>query len=276
MSTPKTPAVTNTALADRLSQLTQSVAQHEKAISRSSRTTGTIGLLLLVFMAGYFYYGYVMIRNELLQPDKLVPFAAGMLERNLPSAREALSKQISDSAPGWAASASESAQKGIPDLRVKLENYVLKETDTLLVRAASLTEEKFRKALQENRDVIEKGFKELANDDKLSEASLQALVEAFEQQLQADMRDQSETVLETLRSLSARVRRLAAGKGLDEEERCERRIAMLSRRLQLMEATGEGPSSDKPAVTSGAGKAPEAVTEEKKEVTPETKTDDAK
>lgn len=236
MSTPNKPApAPNTALADRLNQLTQSIAKHETAISRSTRTTGTVGLIALMLMAGYFYYGYVKIA-ELLQPELLVPLGASMLERNLPAARQALVKQISDSAPAWAETVSSNAQKAIPDLRDKLETYILAETDTLLVQAATLTEDKFRKALHENHELIEKGFQELANDEKLSDASLQALVTALEQQLQADLQDQSATVLETLRFLSARVKRVSAGQGLDQEERCERRIAMLARRLQLMEA----------------------------------------
>ena len=63
-----------------------------------------------------------------------------------------------------------------------------------------------------------------------------ALVKALEAELQTDMQAQSEAVLETLRFLSMRAQKLSVGKNLDEEERCERRIAMLSRRLQLTEA----------------------------------------
>ena len=55
------------------------------------------------------------------------------------------------------------------------------------------------------------------------------------------MRDQSEAVLETLRFLSMRAQKLSVGKNLDEEEHCERRIAMLSRRLQLMSADPRPP-----------------------------------
>ncbi len=289
MSTPNTPApATNAALVERLNQLTQSIAKHESAIIRSTRTTATIGLIALIFLSGYFYYGYVMIRG-LLQPDQLVPLGTGMLVRNLPSAREALVKQISDSAPTWAASVSESAQKGIPELRGKLENYVLKETDTLLVQATSLTEEKFRKALQDNREVVEKGFKELAADDKLSEASLQELVGVLEQELKADMRDQAKTVLETLRGLSKRVQRLSIGKGLDEEERSERRIAMLARRLQLMEAdpkpikmpelkkvapAADAAKSDKPKADSDTKDANDASKKDPKDDNSKSKTGD--
>ena len=236
MSTPNTPApVATTALADRINKLTGQISQHESAINRSTRTTGSIGLIALLLMAGYFYYGYVMI-GGLLDPKMLVPYAADMLERNLPSAREALVKQISDSAPAWAEQVSLKAQEALPELRVKLEDYVLTETDKLAGQVTNLTEEKFRKAMRENREIIDNGFKELASSDKLSEESLAALVKALESELQTDMQAQSEAVLETLRFLSMRAQKLSVGKNLDEEERCERRIAMLSRRLQLTEA----------------------------------------
>ena len=236
MSTPNTPSPSAvTALTERINKLTGQVAQHESAITRSTRTTGTIGLIALLLMTAYFYYGYVMI-GGLLEPHMLVPYAAEMLEQNLPSAREALVKQISDSAPAWAQQVSLKAQEAIPELRGKMESYVLAETDKLAGQVTSVTEEKFRKAMQDNREVIEKGFKELAASDKLSEESLAALVTALEQELRTDMLAQSELVLETLRFLSRRAQKLSAGSGLDEEERCERRIAMIARRLQLTEA----------------------------------------
>ena len=50
------------------------------------------------------------------------------------------------------------------------------------------------------------------------------------------MKSQAEIVLETLHHLSDRGKRLQVGGGTDEEERIERRVLMLARRLQLMEA----------------------------------------
>jgi hypothetical protein len=236
MSTPNTPApAPNSALADRLNQLTQRIAQHEAAINRSARLTSAIGLIALIALSIYFYIGYSMIA-DLLQPEQLVPFGTQMISDRLPQARVALVTQIRNTAPGWAETVSGNAQKAVPNLRGKLEDYVLDQTDTVLEQAATLTEEKFRKALHDNHDLLEKGFKDLANSESLSEESLKVLVEALEKELQADIRDQAETVLETLRFLSGRVQKLAAGSNLDEEERSERRIAMLARRLQLTEA----------------------------------------
>lgn len=236
MSTPNPSVpVADSGFAEQVNRLSRQIAQQESAIKRSTQVMGSIGLIGLVLIAGYYYYGYKEIAR-LLEPNTLVPFAAGMLEDRLPEAREALVAQISKSAPAWAEQVSLKAQQSIPDLRVKLEDYVLSETDKMAEQVTNLTEEKIRKALQENREVVEKGFKELADSDKLSEETLAALVAALEQELQTDMQAQSGEVLETLRFLSMRVQRLADGKDLDDEERSERRIAMLARRLQLTEA----------------------------------------
>lgn len=228
MSTPNMPAAT---LSDRMTQLTQQISRHESAISRSSRITGIIGAIALVALSIYFYFGYTMIAG-LLEPETLVPYGARMLEERLPEARQALVKQIADSAPAWAKEASAQARKEIPGLRVKLETYVLSNTDQVLDKVSTLTEEQFRKALRENREIVESGFKELSGNEKLSDETLDAMVNALEQELKSDMKSQAKDVLETLQYLSERVQRLSAGKGLDEQERYMRQVLMIARRMR--------------------------------------------
>lgn len=283
MSTPNMPAAT---LSDRMNQLTQQISRHESAISRSSRMTSIIGAIALVALSIYFYFGYTMIAG-LLEPETLVPFGARMLEDRLPEARKALVKQIADSAPAWAKEVSLQTRKEIPGLRVKLEAYVLSNTDQLLDKVSTLTEEQFRKALRENRDLVEGGFKELSSSDKLSDETLNAMVTALEQELKSDMKSQSKDVLETLQYLSERVQRLSAGKNLDEQERYMRQVLMIARRMRDTtaddtpikspevkdsEPVAEKAVSDKPAAASA-----EDVKPGSKEEKPEAKSgDDAK
>lgn len=228
MSTPNMPAA---ALSDRITQLTQQISRHESAIGRSANITTTVGLIALVALSIYFYFGYTMIAG-LLEPETLVPYGARMLEERLPEAREALVKQVKDSAPAWAKEASVQVRKEIPGLRGKLEGYILSNTDELLGKVTNLTEDQFRKTIRENRELLEGGFKELANSDKLSDETLNALVSALEQELKSDMKAQAEIVLETLRYLSERVQRLAVGRNLDEQERYMRQILMIARRIR--------------------------------------------
>lgn len=234
-TTSTTASAVAPSLAARVDQLSQQIAIHEAAMNRSASTTGIVGIIAIVLLSGYFFYGYKMI-SELLQPEKLVPLGAEMLHNKLPEARQATVQLVSDSAPRWAADISVQARGSIPTLRTQLEDYVMKQTDVLLGQVTSVTEEQFRKTMKENHDLLDKGFKELATSEKLSEESLKAIEAALEDQLQADMKAQSELVLETLRHLRSRAQRLLAGNDLDEEERIERRVLMLSRRLQLMEA----------------------------------------
>ncbi len=266
MSTPNMPAAT---LSDRMTQLTQQISRHESAISRSSRTTNIIGVIALVALSIYFYFGYTMIAG-LLEPKTLVPYGARMLEDRLPEARKALVKQISDSAPYWAKEASVQARKEIPGLRGKLENYVISNTDQVLGKVSTLTEDQFRKALRENRELVESGFKELSSSDKLSDETLNAMVNALERELKSDMKSQAEIVLESLQYLSERVQRLSVGKSLDEQERYMRQILMIARRMR-------DTTADDTPIKSPEVKDSEPVTEKKISDKPDaTSAEDAK
>lgn len=223
--------------------------------------------------------------SGLLEPDRLVPYGASMLESRLPEARKALVKQIADSAPSWAKELSVQARKEIPGLRTKLETYVLSNTDEIMNKVSTLTEDQFRKALQENREIVESGFKELSSNDKLSEETLNALVSALEQELKSDLKSQAKDLLETLQYLSERVQRLSAGKSLDEQERYMRQILMIARcmrdttaddtpikspEVKSAEPVSEQGDSAKPNANST-----EDVKPSTKEEPPESKTGDA-
>lgn len=222
-------------LSDRINALSQKLAKQEAAISRSATVTAVVGVVVLVLLTAYFYFGYGEIA-KLLEPSTLVPYGATMIEDNLPDARQRLVQLVNDSAPGWAEQVSQNLRQAIPTARGKLEDYILSQTDELMVQTTKITEEKFRATIQENRELIESGFNELANSEELSDVTLQAMVAALDEQLSADLRDQAASVLDTLEQLRIRVQKLVVGVGLDEEEQSERRILMLARRLQVMEA----------------------------------------
>lgn len=229
------PQTGSGSLSDRINALSQKLSKQEAGISRSTTVMAVVGVIALVLLTAYFYFGYGEIA-KLLEPSMLVPYGATMIENNLPAARQQLVQVVNDSAPAWAEQVSQNLRQSIPAARGKLEDYILSQTDELMVQTTKITEEKFRTTIQENRELIESGFNELANSEELSDVTLEALVAALDEQLSPDLRDQSEGVLETLQHLRSRVQKLVAGVGLDEEEQSERRILMLARRLQVMEA----------------------------------------
>jgi hypothetical protein len=219
----------------RLDAISKTVAGVESDLKRSARLSAIVGVLVLALLAVYFIFGYRMIK-ELLQPATLVPYGASMLEARLPEARQALAQQVASSAPGWAAQASTQLREYMPELRKKLQEYILTQTDAKLGEAIQLSEDQLRTAIRANKEVLDQGFRELADHEQLSDASLEAITLALEKELQADLKEQSAAVLETVTMLNARVQELSRGEGLDEEEQKERRVLMLARALQFKEA----------------------------------------
>ena len=70
----------------------------------------------------------------------------------------------------------------------------------------------------------------------MAQQRLDQLAAAMEQELQADLKGQAEDVLEALSFANRRLERLADGKNLSREEKLERQIVMICRRMQLERA----------------------------------------
>ncbi len=224
-----------TSTIERLNASQQKLNTLQAELNSSNRLTLTIGGLMLLLLAGYFAYGYSEIKR-LVEPETLVPYGAQMIQERIPEARQAVVQQVSNSAPQWAEQVSTRLRDELPGIRAKMEDYFMKQSEEMLQQVTKISEEHMRKALKDNKDVLDTHIRELAEHEQLSDAGAEALVAALENELQADLKDQSEIVLDTVQMLDARVQHLALGQNLDEEEAVERRILMLARRLQLMEA----------------------------------------
>lgn len=218
-----------------LESLAKELAVQESKLRNSSRVTMVIGVVAIVLAGGYFFYAHAKFR-ELLEPNTLVSAAEGLLDDGLPKAREALQQEIIRSSPQWAAQLSRQAMQAVPTVRTKFEGYVLDGTDSLLEQTEALTEQQFRAVLKDNHELFEENFRELANNEQLSEESLASLEKALDSRLQSDLRSQADALLASIRQLNQRLKRLKEGGDLAEEEQSERRVLMMTRRLQLIEA----------------------------------------
>ncbi|MGQ0635818.1 MAG: hypothetical protein ACT4QC_14500 [Planctomycetaceae bacterium] len=217
------------AAADRLLESTAA------KIRRGSLLTAVVGALLLLLLGGYFAYGYSQF-SALMQPDTLVSFAESYVEEQVPEARKKAEEQIIQAAPGWAASLSQQGQEAIPELREKLETFVLENIDRLIDDTVRVSTEEFRSFLRDNRDRLEQGFKDLSTSPKLADESLLSLETALQNRLQTDMQQGAQDLFGTLAQLNQTIGRLQAGRELTPEEVLERRILMTARRLQLQQA----------------------------------------
>lgn len=214
------------------------LAQLAAKQNSSATTTAVVGAILLVFIIGYFTYGYLQIA-PILKPEQLVGFLSEQIDQNLPKLRKEVEKQVDQSAPKWAEQLSTQVKSAIPEVREQLEDYVIDQTDAMIDEVQLMTEEQFREILTDNRDMLTQGFEELGTSEEMSKESIAALETALEKQLQGDMRQQAAVVLETLNMLNEKIDVLARGKLLNREQRLEQRALMILRRLALAEADPE-------------------------------------
>jgi hypothetical protein len=283
-----TPPATggNTTLLQRLDQVRQEIAAQRRRTARSAMLTAVVGLAALALLGAYFYYGYTSL-NEVTQPKKLVDVAQQVADDNLPQARAALEEQIKNAAPGLAVDLSKRMLEAMPNARESLEGYALEQLDTAVDQSASLSDEQFDAFIKDSRPLLQAKYKELAGKPELAKESLEEVEAALDKQVRADMKAHVTELLATLMASNEKLKRLKEGKGLTPDEKIERRVLMLARRLRAEQA-GETPATEKtdPTATKPARSAPkdesakkEAAKKDesgKKDAAPPAKAPDAK
>lgn len=216
----------------RLESLQREMAALRIRTDRSRNLTLLIGVAALVILGAYFYYGYKEV-SVLMDPEKIVSLGEQTLEEHLPKARTSLEEQVIKSAPSWAENLSKQALDSLPSARGKLEEYALEQYQAGFHELSALTQGEFRTYLRKNRPLLETKFKELASQPKLADSSLAEIEKSLEEQLQSDMKAEAGQLLQTLKASNAHLAKLRTNKDLDAEEKVERKVVMLARRMQL-------------------------------------------
>jgi hypothetical protein len=225
-------SVAPTSLDQRLERLERRIASQRTHLARRSRVTALIALILLIVLAGYFYFGYKNF-DEVTQPQMVVQVAESFIDTNLPELRKSLQAEIVRSAPGWAEQLSGELQSGMPQAREQLENYIIDQMDAVLHETNAMSQEQFRTFLKDNRAVLEQGFKDLATSPTVAEETMQNVIDALDKQFAKQMQVESSDLFDTVAQMKKKLDRLAGGQNLNKEQQLERRMLMLTRRMKL-------------------------------------------
>jgi hypothetical protein len=238
------------------------MASQRRQLAWRTRFTAFVALVLLAVLAGYFYFGY---RNfdDVTRPELVVQAAETFIDMNLPELRKSLQAEIIRSAPGWAEQLSEQLQTSMPQAREQLENHVVQQMDGILHEANAMSQDQFRTFLQQNRPVLERGFQDLASSPKLAEKTMDEVIDALDQQLSLQMKRESSELFDTVVQMKQKLDLLKNAQNLTNEQQIERRVLMLTRRLQLetvepgsAPALAGGPSQPGGAATGEAAAPP--------------------
>jgi len=228
-TSPQKPVLT---ARERLDQAQRELARLRARINRSAVLTGIVGVLALLLLAGYFYYG-ARLWAEVTEPETLVNYAHTTFDDYLHDARGMIEREVTKSAPGWAADLSKQLLAGVPDARKKLEVVVVDELDKSIQEADLITETELRKFLRAHRKEMDEHFKELAKHPKLAEQSVAELFTALEDDLQVDLKADAAKLLKMVKAANRNWRELQHGRKLSEDQKLERRAWMVGRLLYL-------------------------------------------
>jgi hypothetical protein len=218
---------------ERLEHAQRELAQLRSRINRSTGLTVMVGIVLLLLLGGYFYYGS-KLWAEVSEPENLVNLAQQKFDDNIPQARKALEKAVVKESPSWAAALSKQLLDSVPDARKELQKFVVDQIEAQIQETELVTEAEFRKFLKKHRSAINAKFDELKNDKsgKLAEASLAEIAMRLEQDMQANFKADAADLLKVLKNLNRNARDMLSTK-LTESQALEKTAWMLGRTLVL-------------------------------------------
>jgi hypothetical protein len=225
----------------KLAHIQSTVASLQNRLNREVLITSLLGLVTIVAICGYFYYGYTQI-NELLQPKTLVNYAGTMAQDKLPELRQQLEAEVEKNAPVWAEELSRQAVSSMPQVREQLEEHIISQVDAMFTQTVTLTEPEMKKFMEEHKTEIARAISELKQDDKvLSDESMAEIEKSVSDALGTDMKEQAHEALRTLQEMIAKGTQLRDGQNLNEFDTRLRAVIMILRRFHLRERAGEAP-----------------------------------
>src|SRR5437588_201904 len=128
---------------ERLARLEQDLIRQRQRVDTTTGLTAIVGILILVAVCGYMWYGYNQI-SIFKDPNKIADMAAQTVDENLPQLRRNLESEIVSSAPEWAGALSKQALGYLPAGRQQFEKLVMENLDDALAQTREKTNEQFR------------------------------------------------------------------------------------------------------------------------------------
>jgi len=230
-------------LEKRLADVQDQLARQKRRLNRGAVLTMVFGVLMLILMAGYFYYGYTTL-DDFTQPEKIVQLGTSTLLGNLQESREFLDKSFDELLPelvpdvlGYARRAldtgSDQLTAYIPELRSGAENMVLEQMDKLMGGFSALvTEEQFTELCRANGPAMRQIFHEMEGEEA-SGRVVSDLEKVVDSQMQRSWREQMQVMYGTTTYMKEKLEKLSRGKDLNAEQTLERNILKIARALRL-------------------------------------------
>lgn len=209
------------------------ILELEREVRGTARLTTALLVLFILLVVGCCLYAWYRVRQA-LSPEALAEDVRSYVEANAPKWQQELKTRIVKAAPKLARKMDRRTVATMPQARSTLETYLEQQMTADLARGEAITEEEFRKFLQDNRDTIKKTFTQLRQAPKETDHLAGELEKAVDRRLGVNLRRQSGLLLQGFRQVNAKLQRLSEkSAALTPTEQVEQRIVRILRALQI-------------------------------------------
>ncbi len=220
----------NKPLVDR----TEAVYRQLRSLRRRFRVGGWLAMIVLGAILGYLLFalplGYGWI-SEFRNPELIVSVVSQMADQQIPAVRRMAEDQVNQNASVWAEQASEQVLAQVAPMRKQIESLALQKSEEAIAKIDVLGEKKFRELLEQNRETVQTAIEQLKNDEDISEGAVIALQEAVEREFQIGADSQVDALVAIVSDINANMDQLASNEKLTREQKAERRVLTLMRRI---------------------------------------------
>lgn len=214
----------------QVENLASEITKKRRSIQRGMKITLVLGVVAVAALTTYFAYGYHQF-NQVTQSSTLVNFAKSEFDRQLEGLKQTAEAEILESAPTWAAQASEGLIEQIPSGRQSLENWLKNTIDQQITEAQMATSAKFQEVLEANRPDLERVIRSMTSEDG-SDKFVDEFLPLLEREAGVNMRQGAMQALGTFADINHQLDRLAANQNLNETEQQMRYVLGLVKTLQ--------------------------------------------
>ena len=216
-------------------QRIEKMSSEFRSCSSSTKTLAFVSLAIAITIFGiiiaYFQFGLNEFR-QVTEPKQLVAAAETLLNDQITETRKMLQDLVNDNAENWAEALSDEAVDTVPKMRLHLEDFVTAQIGEQVKRSIDITDPEFEKLLCENNEPLKNAFKELATNKDATKELVAVITAEIDARLKADVQADADNVLNMMRLLKNKVKKLKSPGNLTDEEKLERSILTTARLIQ--------------------------------------------
>ena len=201
-------------------------------VEKSHKTAIIVKVIILIISTIYLFWLFGMIKQ--VDAEALVSTTKNQFMADLPGYTSKISKDLKDTAPETIDSVKKHVDEMIPQLRIHLQDEVLKQTKTLTDSIGSDVDSVISEYVKSHAEEI-KEKKPDATDMERAKELFGMIRGDFKKMVQDSVGKHLDKYKEGIKTLNVDLKKLKAGKNLDKKEKLQKKLISIWVKLMKIE-----------------------------------------